>query len=634
MTRESNAAPDVRQAGETHGLIDEGGHYSKDYWDLVIEQLARRPLFKVGVVVLTLIYGLAIFAPLIGNDRPVKLVAVDYGAYAKAERLLGVIGRKALEESAKLAAAGGEAEGADAVREALEGQLDGVQTQVDTVSRFLPEETEDALQTWLLEWSAALRSGVPDGASAEGEAATAGAPSGAEAASAKDEALDERAPDERGDDLEQRLLDAGPVAALELLHRELQVTPPTAGGPLPGERELVPETRRPLLENLGWTSVFFMGLWWLVALWPFWNRAWNQVLLDGDRERIRRARNRKFAVLFGVPLVFSLLFGSLFGYGTSGQNSSPEKYALTTGDAVPYEPPLLAPMPYGFAETHTEEKFRPPTWLPNARLDSNGQYMVGARMPKADATTGYLPPPTPVETRFGEPWPNAPHRHLLGTDELGRDFFVRLLWGGRVSLVVGLLSAFLLTVIGVVMGSLAGYFGGWVDILIMRVIEILQSIPAFFLILATVSFIPPDRIPPIFAIVIVIALVRWTGTARLVRGEFLRLRDQEFVIASEALGFSNRRTIFKHVLPNAMSPVLVSAAFAVAAGILTESAVSFLGFGVQYPQASWGSLVNESKSPEFWWIQVFPGLMIFLTVTCYNLVGDAISDAMDPKMKV
>jgi peptide/nickel transport system permease protein len=208
------------------------------------------------------------------------------------------------------------------------------------------------------------------------------------------------------------------------------------------------------------------------------------------------------------------------------------------------------------------------------------------------------------------------------------------LWGGRVSLVVGLLSAFLLTVIGVVMGSLAGYFGGWVDILIMRAIEILQSIPAFFLILATVSFIPPDRIPPIFAIVIVIALVRWTGTARLVRGEFLRLRDQEFVIASEALGFSNRRTIFKHVLPNAMSPVLVSAAFAVAAGILTESAVSFLGFGVQYPQASWGSLVNESKSPEFWWIQVFPGLMIFLTVTCYNLVGDAIRDAMDPKMKV
>lgn len=607
MSNATQSAPAARQAGETRGLIDEGGLYSKDYWDLVIEQLARRPLFKLGVVVLTLIYGLAIFAPVIGNDRPVKLVAIDYGAYAKAERLLGVIGRNALAESAKIAAGGEDVEQAS---EALERHLSGVKTQIAEVSRFLPEATGELLSAWRKEWSAALRGGVepPEVGSADG---------GPQPGS-----------------LEEAVESLGPHEVLPYFDRALNVTPPSAGGPLPEELPLVPETRRPLLENLGARTVFFMALWVLVALWPLWNRSWNQGLLHGDRERIRGARKLKFAVLLGVPLVVALIFGSLFGYGTSGQNSSPEKYALTTGDAVAYEAPVLAPMPYGFAETHTEEKFRPPTWLRHARLDSNGQYMVGARMPKPDPVTGYLPPPTPVETRFGEPWPNAPHRHLLGTDELGRDFFVRLLWGGRVSLVVGLLSALLLTVIGVVMGSLAGYFGGWVDIVIMRVIEILQSIPAFFLILATVSFIPPDAIPPIFAIVIVIALVRWTGTARLVRGEFLRLRDQEFVIASEALGFSNRRTIFKHVLPNAMSPVLVSAAFAVAAGILTESAVSFLGFGVQYPQASWGSLVNESKSPEHWWIQVFPGLLIFLTVTCYNLVGDAIRDAMDPKMKV
>ena len=202
------------------------------------------------------------------------------------------------------------------------------------------------------------------------------------------------------------------------------------------------------------------------------------------------------------------------------------------------------------------------------------------------------------------------------------------------SLSVGILSAALLTIIGVIIGSLAGYFGGWVDIGIMRGIEILQSIPAFFLILLALAFTDPETVPPMFAIVLVIAIVRWTGVARLVRGEFLRLREQEFVVASQALGFSSRRTIFKHVLPNAMSPVLVAAAFSVAAGILTESAVSFLGFGIREPDASWGAIVNESRNPENWWIQMFPGVAIFVTVTCYNLVGDAIRDAMDPKMKV
>ena len=157
--------------------------------------------------------------------------------------------------------------------------------------------------------------------------------------------------------------------------------------------------------------------------------------------------------------------------------------------------------------------------------------------------------------------------------------------------------------------------------------------PAFFLILMAVAFTDPSFMDPIYMIVIVIALVRWTGVARLARGEFLKLREQEFVISARALGFSHLRTIFRHVLPNAMGPILVATAFAVAAGILTESAISFLGFGIQPPDASWGSLVNESKSAEHWWIQVFPGLMIFLTVTCYNLVGDGIRDALDPKMK-
>jgi peptide/nickel transport system permease protein len=163
--------------------------------------------------------------------------------------------------------------------------------------------------------------------------------------------------------------------------------------------------------------------------------------------------------------------------------------------------------------------------------------------------------------------------------------------------------------------------------------EVILCFPAFFLILMVVAFTDPDDLPPIIAIALVIGLVRWTGVARLTRAEFLKLREQEFVIAARALGLSSLRTIFRHILPNALGPILVSGTFAVAAGILTESALSFLGFGVSEPVPSWGSLVNESRSPEHWWIILFPGLLIFLTVSCYNLVGEAVRDAVDPRLE-
>jgi peptide/nickel transport system permease protein len=191
----------------------------------------------------------------------------------------------------------------------------------------------------------------------------------------------------------------------------------------------------------------------------------------------------------------------------------------------------------------------------------------------------------------------------------------------------------LLLIIGTVMGAVAGYFGGWIDLAISRLIEVFLCIPAFPLILMVSAFIDPEIVPPIFSIVVIIALIRWTGVARLVRAEFLRLREAEFAVAAKALGFSSRRTIFRHILPNAFAPALVAGAFAVASGILTESTLSFLGFGIRPPVASWGSLINETKAPEFWWMQVFPGLLIFITITCYNQVGDAIRDAVDPKMK-
>ena len=247
---------------------------------------------------------------------------------------------------------------------------------------------------------------------------------------------------------------------------------------------------------------------------------------------------------------------------------------------------LVWPMvPFGYDELHADEKFRPPTWT--ARSARDPETGLPLDLVGKELAGGLAPAEVAIEVRAGEPGLNAASRHPLGTDESGRDVLSRMIWGGRVSLSVGILSAALLTIIGVIIGSLAGYFGGWVDIGIMRGIEILQSIPAFFLILLALAFTDPETVPPMFAIVLVIAIVRWTGVARLVRGEFLRLREQEFVVASQALGFTSRRTIFRHVLPNAMSPVLVAAAFS-GPGILTESAVSFLGFGIREPDASWG----------------------------------------------
>jgi peptide/nickel transport system permease protein len=205
-----------------------------------------------------------------------------------------------------------------------------------------------------------------------------------------------------------------------------------------------------------------------------------------------------------------------------------------------------------------------------------------------------------------------------------------LVWGARISLAVGLVSTMIFVFIGTVIGSIAGYYGGRIDMLISRVIEIFQTFPVFFLILIMVAFVGPS----IMNIMIVIGLLSWTGVARLVRGEYIRLRQQDFVVASRALGVSSARTIFRHILPNAMGPVLVAATFGVATGILIESTLSFLGFGIKLPIPSWGSLFIESRSAEHWWIQVYPGVLIFVTVVMYNLFGEGVRDALDPRLKV
>jgi peptide/nickel transport system permease protein len=221
--------------------------------------------------------------------------------------------------------------------------------------------------------------------------------------------------------------------------------------------------------------------------------------------------------------------------------------------------------------------------------------------------------------------------HLLGTDTLGRDVFSRIIYGSRVSLKVGFVAVGLATLIGLLVGALAGYYGGWVDSALMRLVDLMLCFPAFFLILAVIAVLEPS----IWNIMAVIGLTSWMGVARLVRAEFLSLREREFVTAARALGASDLRLILRHMLPNALAPVMVSATLGVAGAILTESALSFLGLGVQPPTPSWGNILTAGKDniEIAWWLSVFPGLAILVTVMSYNLLGEGIREAIDPRLK-
>ncbi|BCS88185.1 ABC transporter permease [Pseudodesulfovibrio sediminis] len=221
--------------------------------------------------------------------------------------------------------------------------------------------------------------------------------------------------------------------------------------------------------------------------------------------------------------------------------------------------------------------------------------------------------------------------HLMGTDALGRDVFSRILYGGRVSLWVGFVAVGIATSIGLVLGLISGYFGRVVDEVIMRFVDIMLCFPSFFLILAVIAFLEPS----LTNIMIVIGLTGWMGVARLVRAETLTIRERDYVMAARAAGAGSARIIFRHIMPNAISPVLVSATLGVAGAILTESSLSFLGLGVQPPDASWGNILMEGKEVLgiAWWLSVFPGLAILFTVLGYNLLGEALRDLLDPRLK-
>jgi len=249
----------------------------------------------------------------------------------------------------------------------------------------------------------------------------------------------------------------------------------------------------------------------------------------------------------------------------------------------------------------------------------------------------------PAERAIFPPVPYRPNRinllvpfaepsavHWLGTDKLGRDVMAGVIHGARISLSIGFVAVGIAVGIGLTLGALAGYFGGWVDLGISRLFELMLAIPTFFLLITIAATLRPN----IFYTMIVIGFTSWVGIARFTRNEFLKVRNLDYVTAAVALGTPTRRIVVRHILPNALAPVLVSVVLGIASAILTESGLSFLGIGVPADLVTWGSLLNEARSNSFaWWLAVFPGAAIFLAVVAYYLVGEGLRDALDPRLQ-
>ena len=301
-----------------------------------------------------------------------------------------------------------------------------------------------------------------------------------------------------------------------------------------------------------------------------------------------------------------------------------EQLALTVLLCAIFSIPAVQPKNTYATRTFTAEEFA-------SQGTKHGVYVLVPFGPTEQDLVGstYKKPlfvkPLPERNRSNDGFP-----HLLGTDNTGRDVFTRMVYGTRISITVGLVAVGIYLTIGCIVGALAGYFGGTLDMLISRIIEIVLLFPSFFLILTLVALIGPS----IYIIMVVIGITGWPTIARLIRGEILKQRASDYVSAAQALGFTHARVIFRHILPNSLSPALVAAPFGVAGAIITEAGLSLLGFGVRPPTPSWGTVLKlGSENYAYWWLVVVPSLAIFFTVTVFNLIGSGLRDAMDPRLR-
>ncbi|HUG18104.1 MAG TPA: ABC transporter permease [Planctomycetaceae bacterium] len=376
--------------------------------------------------------------------------------------------------------------------------------------------------------------------------------------------------------------------------------------------QLVFSAHWPVIASLDWLEIWFMCFTLLLICLPLSKRLIRKLDPAGRRKLVPLS----FAVL---PTLAAL--GWWFAVPERVDRSPYRdgvRHDSAQADSAPvvYETVLWPHIPYALDESNLNLLYGKPA------------YASGLLAPLTDPDQARLLKPEPGQKIESRPWTRP---HVLGTDGTGRDVLCRMIWGGRVSLSVGIVAVSIYVTIGIIVGSIAGYFRGAADIIISRIIEVVICFPSFFLILAIVAFIGPS----IFNIMLVIGLTSWTGVARLVRGEFLRLSEQEFVVAGRALGYSSTRIIFRHILPNAMAPVLVSATFGVAGAILTESALSFLNLGISVPTPSWGGILFTGRNAihSAPWLIFYPGMAIFITITAYNLVGEAFRDAADPRLR-
>jgi peptide/nickel transport system permease protein len=328
---------------------------------------------------------------------------------------------------------------------------------------------------------------------------------------------------------------------------------------------------------------------WAVVAW-WCNRRWRQRDMPGRTRALR---------VMGLLVLF--VSGSIFLFSIPGVRPS---------------------NPYSH-RAFVEEEFNNP--------DARGIYTLIPYGPRdQERGSAYQPPlfrkAVSDRQRASEWFP-----HLLGTDDIGRDVLARMIYGTRISLTIGFLAVGIYLTIGIVLGALAGYFGGFTDIVISRVIEVILLFPSFFLILILVAMLGPS----IYIIMVVIGLTGWPGIARLIRGEVLKQRGNDYVTAARALGGSHLRVLFRHILPNAMAPALVAAPFGVANAIVIEAGLSLLGFGVRLPTPTWGILLRlGSSNYNYWWLIVVPSIAIFFVVTVFNLVGSGLRDAMDPRLRM